>query len=170
MALLLKRPINPAWSYTVGRAQSPSPFYVAEPQYSRSSCSVLDDNWTPREPTTPLHVRWCEARRHSLTITRVSTLYSFGLGLWRLRRLLLAAPLSLVLDGSPVGGAMRRASSRVSNLAADLRPVRPRNGHRRVSGRRGRARQSGHLVPRQTRAAGSGVAALPRPWITVKIS
>jgi hypothetical protein len=46
------------------------------------SCSVGDDNGTPREPAMPLHVCWCEARRHSLTITRASrSLFLTTLGL-----------------------------------------------------------------------------------------
>ena len=50
--------------------------------------------------------------------------------------------------------AIRRASSFVSSLAADLRP-----GHVR----RGRARQKQRLVSRQIRAAGSGGRAMPSP-------
>jgi hypothetical protein len=49
----LKPPINPSRSQTAGDALSPSPFDVLEPCYSPSSRSVVEDNWTPREPTMP---------------------------------------------------------------------------------------------------------------------
>jgi hypothetical protein len=49
-------PINPAWSQTASDAFGPSPFYILKPRYSPSSCSVADDNWTPREPAMPVHV------------------------------------------------------------------------------------------------------------------
>jgi hypothetical protein len=55
--------------------------------------------------------------------------------------------------------AIRRASSRVSSLAADRRPAHPQNRHRRALVRRGRARRSRRLFLRLTKAAGSGVVA-----------
>ena len=54
--LVAEPPINPPWSQAAGRAQTPSPIYILEPRYSPSSCSVVDDNWTPGEPAMPLHV------------------------------------------------------------------------------------------------------------------
>src|SRR5215472_16725368 len=48
-------PINPPWSQAAGDALSPSPFYGLEPDYSRLSCAVVDNNWTPREPVMPVH-------------------------------------------------------------------------------------------------------------------
>jgi hypothetical protein len=51
-----------------------------------------------------------------------------------------------------------RASSRVNNFAADLRPGSSSKWRRQVAGRCDRARQSTLLVLRQTRAAGSGAA------------
>ncbi len=52
--------------------------------------------------------------------------------------------------------AIRRASSLLSSFAADVGPAHPRNRDRRVAGRCGRARQSRHLVPRQSKAAENG--------------
>jgi hypothetical protein len=56
--------INPAWLQITGGVQCPSSFYVLEPCYSRFSCSVVDCNWTPREPAMPMHFGWWDARRH----------------------------------------------------------------------------------------------------------
>jgi hypothetical protein len=56
--------INPAWFQITGDVQCPSSFYVLEPCYSRFSCSVVDCNWTPREPAMPMHFGWWDARRH----------------------------------------------------------------------------------------------------------
>jgi hypothetical protein len=47
--------INPARPQATGDALTPSPFYILEPHYPRSSCSVGDDNRTPRKPAMPVH-------------------------------------------------------------------------------------------------------------------
>src|SRR5215471_15917070 len=49
------------------------------------------------------------------------------------------------------------------------RPVHPRNRHRRAFGRCRRARQSTRLIPRLTRAAGSGVGS-SRGKVVLKVS
>lgn len=61
-----KPPINPSRSQTAGDALCPFPFDVLEPCYSPSSCSVVEDNWTPREPAMPVRdCRWA-SRCHLL--------------------------------------------------------------------------------------------------------
>jgi hypothetical protein len=62
-------PISPSWPQTADDALSPFPFYVLEPHHSAFCCSVVDNNWTPREPAMPVRsLRWT-TRRHFLTTT-----------------------------------------------------------------------------------------------------
>jgi hypothetical protein len=63
----------------------------------------------------------------------------------------------LISSGSlAIFAAIRLASSRSNNLAADLRPAHPRNRHTRAAARCDRGRRSRRIVPRRTKGEGSG--------------
>jgi hypothetical protein len=62
-------PISPSWPQTAEDALTPFSFYVLEPHHSGFCCSVVDNNWTPREPAVPVRSLGWATRRHFLTTT-----------------------------------------------------------------------------------------------------